>query len=98
MATGRLGRGPAIRIGVLKPLARNVLIQDQDRKRQYQAGPAKDRRRNQHVDIGNQGCQAADRLRDKYGDSAVSLAAGMKGSFRERVQENPANLPGKNAK
>jgi DNA polymerase IV len=33
---------------------------------------------------------ATDRLRDKYGESAVFLATGMKGSFRERVHENPA--------
>jgi len=39
---------------------------------------------------------AADRLRDKFGDSSVSLAAGLRGTFRERVQENPAGLPGKN--
>jgi DNA polymerase-4 len=45
-----------------------------------------------------QALEAADRLRDKYGDSAVSLAAGLKGGFRERVQENPAGLPGKTAK
>lgn len=38
---------------------------------------------------------AADRLRDKFGESSVKLAAGMKGSFRERTQENPAGLPGK---
>jgi DNA polymerase-4 len=44
-----------------------------------------------------QALEAADRLRDKYGDAAVSLAAGMKGGFRERVQENPAGLPGKTA-
>jgi DNA polymerase IV len=42
-----------------------------------------------------QALAAADRLRDKYGEAAVSLAAGMKGGFRERVQENPAGLPGK---
>jgi DNA polymerase IV len=45
-----------------------------------------------------QALEAADRLRDKYGNSAVSLAAGLKGGFRERVQENPASLPGKTAK
>jgi DNA polymerase IV len=39
--------------------------------------------------------EAADKLRDKYGDSAVSLAAGMRGRFRERTHENPAGLPGK---
>ena len=42
-----------------------------------------------------QALAAADRLRDKYGESAVSLAAGMRGNFRERVHENPAGLPGK---
>jgi DNA polymerase-4 len=42
-----------------------------------------------------QALAAADRLRDKFGESAVSLAAGMKGRFRERVHENPAGLPGK---
>jgi len=34
-----------------------------------------------------QALAAADKLRDKYGDAAVSLAAGMKGAFRERVHE-----------
>ena len=38
---------------------------------------------------------AADRLRDRFGDSAVSLAASMRGKFRERTHENPAGLPGK---
>src|ERR1700680_3824773 len=38
---------------------------------------------------------AADRLRDKFGESSITLAAGMKGSFRERTHENPAGLPGK---
>ena len=38
---------------------------------------------------------AADRLRDRFGESAVSLAAGLRGSFRERTHENPAALPGK---
>lgn len=33
---------------------------------------------------------ASDRLRDKYGDSAIFLAKGMKGTFREKVHENPA--------
>src|SRR6202162_5469949 len=37
----------------------------------------------------------AARLRDKFGESSVSLAAGMRGSFRERTHENPAGLPGK---
>ncbi len=34
-----------------------------------------------------QAMAAADRLRDKFGDSAVGLAAGMKGKFRERTHE-----------
>jgi DNA polymerase IV len=38
---------------------------------------------------------AADRLRDRFGESTVSLASGLKGGFRERVHENPAGLPGK---
>jgi DNA polymerase-4 len=37
----------------------------------------------------------ADRLRDKFGESSVKLAAGMRGNFRERTHENPAGLPGK---
>ena len=39
--------------------------------------------------------QAVDRIRDKYGNEIVSLAAGMKAGFRGRVHENPENLPGK---
>jgi DNA polymerase IV len=31
--------------------------------------------------------EAADKLRDRFGDSAVSLAAGMKANFRERTHE-----------
>jgi len=38
---------------------------------------------------------AADRLRDKFGESSVSLATGLRGGFRERIHENPASLPGK---
>ena len=37
---------------------------------------------------------AADRLRDKFGESTVGLAAGLKGGFRERTHDNPASLPG----
>jgi DNA polymerase-4 len=39
--------------------------------------------------------EAADKLRDRFGDSAVSLAASLRGAFRERTHENPAGLPGK---
>jgi DNA polymerase IV len=42
-----------------------------------------------------QALAAADRLRDRFGESAVSLAAGLRGAFRERTHENPAGLPGK---
>jgi DNA polymerase-4 len=38
---------------------------------------------------------AADKLRDKFGESSVGLASGLRGSFRERTHENPASLPGK---
>jgi len=33
---------------------------------------------------------AVDQIRDKFGDSAVSLGTGLKGRFRERVSETPA--------
>jgi len=39
--------------------------------------------------------EAADRLRDKFGESAVSLGGAVRGLYRERVHENPASLPGK---
>jgi DNA polymerase-4 len=38
---------------------------------------------------------AADKMRDKFGESAVSLAAGLRGNFRERTHDNPPALPGK---
>jgi len=41
---------------------------------------------------------AADQLRDKFGESTIGLATGMKGGFRERIHENPAALPGKSGK
>lgn len=42
--------------------------------------------------------EAADRLRDRYGESAVSLGSAVGGSFRQRTHENPAGLPGKGPK
>jgi len=42
--------------------------------------------------------RAVDKMREKYGDGIVSLAAGMGSSFRARVHENPENLPGKEPK
>ena len=44
-----------------------------------------------------QALSAADRLRDKFGESSITLATGLKGGFRERTHENPAGLPGKKA-
>ena len=38
---------------------------------------------------------AADRLRDKFGESAVSLGGGLRGGFRERVHDNPVALRGR---
>lgn len=40
-----------------------------------------------------QALSAADQLRDKYGEAAVSLGSGLKARFRERIHENPADLP-----
>jgi DNA polymerase IV len=42
-----------------------------------------------------QALSAADRMREKFGESVVSMATGMKARFRERTHENPAALPGK---
>jgi DNA polymerase-4 len=42
-----------------------------------------------------QAMTAVDALRDRFGESAVSLAGGMSAKFRERIHENPAALPGK---
>ena len=45
-----------------------------------------------------QALAVADKLRDKFGESSVGLAGGMKGGFREKTHENPAGLPGKGPK
>src|SRR5215469_359079 len=42
-----------------------------------------------------QALSAMDRLRDKFGESSITLGTGIKGGFRERTHENPAALPGK---
>lgn len=36
---------------------------------------------------------AVDKLRDKFGEKSVSVAAGLKGMYEERVHENPVGLP-----
>ena len=41
---------------------------------------------------------AVDKIRDKFGEKSVKLAAGMAGDHAERVQENPVGLPGKQPK
>jgi len=43
----------------------------------------------------SQALSAVDRLRDRYGESAVELARGLGNRIRERVHENPVGLPGK---
>jgi DNA polymerase IV len=45
-----------------------------------------------------QALAAADRLRDKFGESSVGLAAGMKAGVREKTHENPVGIPGKTSK
>jgi len=42
-----------------------------------------------------QALSAADRLRDKYGESAVHIGTALKANIRERTHENPAGLRGK---
>jgi DNA polymerase-4 len=46
-------------------------------------------------DRWTQAMAAADKMRDKFGDSAVSLAASLKGRYRERTHEAMPGLPGK---
>ena len=46
-------------------------------------------------DKWKQALSTADKLRDRFGETAVGLASGMKSAFRERTHENPASLPGK---
>jgi len=48
-----------------------------------------------HSDRWGKALAAADAMRDKYGESAVGLAGGLRGRFQERVHENPVGLPGK---
>ncbi len=39
--------------------------------------------------------EAADRLRDRYGESALGPASALQAGYRERTHENPAGLPGR---
>ncbi len=49
----------------------------------------------EHRQRWSRALQAADALRDRFGESAVGLAAAMRHGRRERVHENPAGLAGK---
>ncbi len=49
-------------------------------------------------DKWNQALSAADRMRERFGENSISLAAGMKARFREKTHENPASMPGKKRK
>ena len=42
-----------------------------------------------------QALSAVDKLRQKFGESSITLGTGMRGGFRERTHENPAALPGR---
>jgi DNA polymerase IV len=42
-----------------------------------------------------QALSAMDQVRDRFGETSVTLGTGMKGTFRERTHENPAALPGR---
>jgi DNA polymerase-4 len=57
--------------------------------------PQRDFLADQSREKWQQALSAADRLRDKFGESSITLGTGMKGGFRERTHENPAALPGR---
>lgn len=42
-----------------------------------------------------QALSAADKLRDKYGESAVHIGSALKANIRERTHENPTGIPGR---
>ncbi len=49
----------------------------------------------EHNERAQRVMDAADRIRDRFGEKMVSLASGLKGDTPERVHENPVGLPGK---
>jgi DNA polymerase-4 len=61
----------------------------EDESQQLNLGPATSHEK------WTQALSAADRVREKFGESSISLATGMKARFRERTHENPTALPGK---
>lgn len=48
-----------------------------------------------HTDRWTKALNTVDKLRDKFGENSVSLAASLKGRFRERVRWTSGGLPGK---
>lgn len=52
----------------------------------------------ERVERAKRALTAVDRLRDKFGETSVTLASGMAGGTPERVHENPVGLPGKGPK
>lgn len=52
----------------------------------------------ERVERARRALTAVDRLRDKFGESSVTLASGLAGGTPERVHENPVGLPGKGPK
>ncbi len=62
----------------------------------FEAGPGQlDLLDAEHNERAQRVMDAADRIRDRYGEKMVSLASGLKGDTPERVHENPVGLPGK---
>lgn len=47
------------------------------------------------ADRWKQALSAADRLRDKYGESTIHIGSALKANIRERTHENPAGIPGR---
>jgi DNA polymerase-4 len=55
-------------------------------------GPAPEDKQHQRW---GQAMATADKLRDKFGDRSVVLGTSLKRNLRERIHENPTDLPGK---
>jgi DNA polymerase-4 len=51
-----------------------------------------------HDDKISKALSVVDKMRDRFGENALSLATGLKSRFREKTHENPASLPGKGKK
>ena len=53
---------------------------------------------NEQKEKWSRALRAVDQLRDRYGESALGLAAALRHGHTERVHDNPASLPGKRSK